>query len=100
MKKLLIICLTLLFACDVTGITGTNDKEPGKKVVLRLDPGPGNPRNSEGDFIALKGGRIMFVYTHYTGSSGSDQAALILLQVFHRTHTHIRTSVNFFLKSE
>jgi Neuraminidase (sialidase) len=78
MKKLLIICLTLLFACDVTGITGTNDKEPGKKVVLRLDPGPGNPRNSEGDFIALKGGRIMFVYTHYTGSSGSDHGSAYL----------------------
>ncbi len=26
----------------------------GKKVVLRLEPGTGNPGNSEGDFITLK----------------------------------------------
>lgn len=44
-----------------------------RKVVL-LPPGPGNPRNSEGDFIQLKDGRLMFVYTHFTGG-GSDHAA-------------------------
>ena len=31
-----------------------------------------NPRNSEGDFITLKDGRILFIYTHYTGQSGAD----------------------------
>ncbi len=39
-----------------------------------LLPGPGNPRNSEGDFILLKDGRIMFIYSHFTGG-GSDHAA-------------------------
>ncbi|MBI1320459.1 MAG: exo-alpha-sialidase [Candidatus Hydrogenedens sp.] len=39
--------------------------------ALDLPPGPGNPRNSEGDFVTLKDGRILFVYTHFTGS-GSD----------------------------
>ncbi|MEC5129438.1 sialidase family protein [Verrucomicrobiales bacterium BCK34] len=39
-----------------------------------LPPGPGNARNSEGDFIQLKDGRILFVYTHFTGG-GSDHAA-------------------------
>ena len=48
------------------------DKSPGKKRVLRLEPGPGNPRNSEGDFITLKNGKILFIYTHYTGGSGGD----------------------------
>ena len=42
------------------------------KTVLQLDPGKNNPRNSEGDFIRLKDGRIMFIYTHFTGDSGSD----------------------------
>jgi Neuraminidase (sialidase) len=47
-----------------------------KKIVL-LPPGPGNPRNSEGDFIALKDGRILFAYTHFTGGGGDhDQAHL------------------------
>ena len=39
-----------------------------------LGPGPGNPRNSEGDFIELADGRILFVYTHFTGG-GADHAA-------------------------
>lgn len=34
---------------------------------LRLPPQPGNPRNSEGDFIQLNDGRLLFVYTHFTG---------------------------------
>lgn len=39
-----------------------------------LLPGPGNPRNSEGDFISLKDGRVMFIYSHFTGG-GSDHSA-------------------------
>lgn len=37
--------------------------------VLLLDPSADNPRNSEGDFIRLKDGRILFVYSHFTGGS-------------------------------
>ncbi len=33
---------------------------------------PGNPRNSEGDFITLRNGKILFIYTRYTGGSGGD----------------------------
>jgi hypothetical protein len=40
-----------------------------------LPPGPNNPRNSEGDFIQLKDGRILFVYTHFTGGGGDNAAA-------------------------
>ncbi len=55
----------------------------GKKIlppetVLRLDPSQNNPRNSEGDFINLKDGRILFVYSHYYGDSGSDHAPAYL----------------------
>lgn len=42
------------------------------KTVL-LPPKKQNPRNSEGDFIELKDGRIMFVYTHFTDGA-SDHA--------------------------
>ncbi len=48
---------------------------PGKQVVLQLPPGPGNPRNSEGDFIQLKDGRILFVYTHFTGGGDDNDSA-------------------------
>jgi hypothetical protein len=42
--------------------------------VLELPPRSGNPRNSEGAFLAGKDGRILFVYSHFIGESGSDHA--------------------------
>jgi Neuraminidase (sialidase) len=46
-------------------------------LQLVLAPTPGNPRNSEGDFIQLKDGRILFIYSHFTGGSkDGDQAFL------------------------
>ena len=49
-----------------------------KKYVLKLEAGNNNPRNSEGDFITLRDGRILFVYSHYTGSSANDHASAYL----------------------
>ncbi len=44
---------------------------------LLLAPTEENPRNSEGDFIALKDGRVLFVYTHFsTGAGDYAQAHL------------------------
>ena len=45
--------------------------------VRLLPPGVSNPRNSEGDFIQLKDGRILLVYTHFTGGGGDDDAAFL-----------------------
>ncbi len=42
--------------------------------VLDLPPREGNPRNSEGAFIELRDGRILFVYSQFIGASGSDHA--------------------------
>ena len=43
--------------------------------VLELPPREGNPRNSEGDFMVLRDGRILFVYTHFTGGAWDDARA-------------------------
>ena len=43
--------------------------------TLRLAPGPGNPRNSEGDFVQLADGGWLFVYTHFSGGAGDHAAA-------------------------
>ncbi len=48
-----------------------------KEIVLRLEPSDNNPRNSEGDFIPLKDGRILFVYTHYTDGAADDASACL-----------------------
>jgi len=37
------------------------------KIVLEMAPTKENPRNSEGDFIKLKDGRIMYAYSKFVG---------------------------------
>ena len=44
------------------------------KTVLELPPLPGNPRNSEGAFLNLKDGRLMFVYSKFDAESNDDDA--------------------------
>ena len=46
----------------------------GVHVGLELPPGPNNPRNSEGAFMPLKDGRILFAYSRYYGNSNADHA--------------------------
>jgi Neuraminidase (sialidase) len=50
-------------------------QENGVTKIRLLPPKPGNPRNSEGDFIQLNDGRILFVYSHFTGGGGDHDAA-------------------------
>ena len=42
------------------------------QIILNLNPSDDNPRNSEGDFIELESGRLLFIYTHYYEGSGID----------------------------
>lgn len=52
--------------------TKATDKEVSR--LRLLPPGPDNPRNSEGSFVHLKDGRILFVYSHFTGREGNDDS--------------------------
>ena len=65
---------SLIVAASVFGLSVLADPAPGVKVALELKPGPDNPRNSEGAFLPLKDGRIMFAYSRYYGTSSSDHA--------------------------
>ncbi len=83
MKKTIIPLFVLaagLLYCSGCGNKDLTDEGSGKKIVLRLEPGPNNPRNSEGDFIRLKSGRLLFVYTHFTGGTADDAAAHLALR--------------------
>jgi len=74
-RRLAIALLTaLILAATSLAAQLATRKEDGVTRIPLLPPGPGNPRNSEGDFIQLKDGRILFVYTHFTGG-GADHAA-------------------------
>ena len=69
MKKSLIVAMSVL------GLSVLADPAPGVKVALELKPGPDNPRNSEGAFMPLKDGRILFAYSRYNGTSRHDHAS-------------------------
>jgi hypothetical protein len=45
------------------------------ETLLVIEPKEGNPRNSEGDIIELKDGRLCLIYTRFTGGSGDHAAA-------------------------
>lgn len=79
LTKVLALCLIITISGSCQNKT-VPYKVAGKSVedVLKLDTGPNNPRNSEGDFITLKDGRILFIYTHYTGTSADDHATAYL----------------------
>ena len=42
------------------------------KIVLELNHKRNNPRNSEGAFVTLADGTILFAYSRYSGTSGAD----------------------------
>lgn len=50
--------------------------KPGK-IVLQIDPTDENPRHSEGSFITLKSGRIVFAWSKFSGSSSDFGEAVI-----------------------
>ncbi|MCM4170113.1 exo-alpha-sialidase [Arenibacter sp. TNZ] len=68
------VLLGLVFSCKGKREESANNKSSflGPKTVLSLQPSADNPRNSEGDFIRLNNGKLLFVYTHYTQGTGSD----------------------------
>ncbi len=68
--------------CFVAGFTDADDRAPqgvaaGIEKPLRIAPRPGNGRNSEGDFIQLKDGRLMLIYTKFVGKSDHATAELV-----------------------
>lgn len=74
LKVLIILILTT--GCQNRQTAQVEEEHEIKKpeIVLDLSPGKDNPRNSEGDFISLEDGRILFVYSKYEGESTSDHA--------------------------
>jgi hypothetical protein len=81
MFKMKIIISRHLIVLLVIGFVACNsnqfDSESGKKITLRLEPSEGNPRNSEGDFIRLDDGRILFIYSHFTDGAGDHADAYL-----------------------
>lgn len=47
-------------------------------ITLNVDPSKEYPRNSEGSFVTLKSGRIMFCYSQFYGGAGDESPARIV----------------------
>jgi len=71
--------ITVALACCISSVDAQKSVESAPELVLKLEPRPDNPRNSEGDFVTLKDGRILFVYSKFTGTSSSDFAGAYLV---------------------
>ncbi len=67
-------CAAAMTARGADAPTAQKTSEPpaGPRTVLELPPGPGNPRNSEGDFARLKNGDVLYVYSRYDKGHGDD----------------------------
>lgn len=50
--------------------------------VLDLAPSKNNPRNSEGAFLTLSNGQIIFVFSRFTGNSDADDASADICILF------------------
>ena len=48
------------------------------RVVLDIEASKENPRNSEGAFVTLKSGRILFLYTRFYGGGADESPARIV----------------------
>jgi len=79
-RPLLILLIGVIFYWSC-GQQKHEDKDLGKNVVLKLSPGPGNPRNSEGGFITLKDGSVLFVYTHFESGGGDYSSAQLTSRI-------------------
>jgi sialidase-1 len=70
--RLTLVGVYVLAGVMMTGLSSQGQSVSPPQLTLQILPGEDNPRNSEGDFVTLKDGRILFVYSHFTGKSSSD----------------------------
>lgn len=72
---LIFTALAIVAASAAISCTGTTT---GPHSVLELPAGEGNSRNSEGDFIILKGGDILFAYSKFLSGKGDDHDRCVI----------------------
>lgn len=71
-RTFLIVALLAAFSAVSVSLADDPNADSAFSAELLLAPSPGNTRNSEGDFVALRDGRVMFVYSHYYEGKGDD----------------------------
>ncbi len=76
-----ISALAIAICCVTTATQGAERAPqgvaPGIEKPLLISPRPENGRNSEGDFIRLKDGRLLLVYSKFIGTGDHAPAELV-----------------------
>jgi Neuraminidase (sialidase) len=75
MRVPFLFLLTLLLAG--AGFAVPHARAEENQIVFGVEPSQANPRNSEGSFVRLKSGRILFYYSQFYGGSGDETPARI-----------------------
>jgi len=70
------ILSVILFA----GAAAAGQTDPGFRTLLVIEPTKEHPRNSEGDVIELKDGRLCLVYSRFSGGTGDHATAEIVMR--------------------
>ncbi|NND31257.1 MAG: exo-alpha-sialidase [Saprospiraceae bacterium] len=83
MKNYLIT--TLIIALFINSVLSQNmdTKHSHNAMIFKIKPSKKNPRNSEGDFIELRDGRILFIYSHFTSGDGDYASAYLAQRISH-----------------
>jgi Neuraminidase (sialidase) len=77
MKRNLGLLLGLLMTLCSAGATTGSSATVGE-TVLNIEPTKENPRSSEGAFVTLKSGRVLFYYTQFYGGAQDNSPAHIV----------------------
>ena len=74
-----IICLLIIHSIIHLACRKDNNSSNPLHIekTLRLEPHDGNFRNSEGDFVWLKDGRLLFIYSYFTLGSHSENSGYL-----------------------
>src|SRR5690554_1513757 len=75
-KFSILVLLSYLFILQPSSVRAQSQQTD--KFMYDLLSSVENPRNSEGDFIPLKDGRILFAYTRFMSSSSDHAPAQIM----------------------
>jgi sialidase-1 len=62
----------------IAAAAGAGPQPAENRVVLNIEPTKEHPRSSEGAFVTLKSGRILFLYTQFYGGASDKSAARIV----------------------
>ncbi|MFV2065707.1 MAG: sialidase family protein [Pirellulales bacterium] len=54
---------------------------PAQQPLLTIEPTADQPRNSEGDILELRDGRLCLIYTRFTGGSSDHSAADLAMRI-------------------